>query len=218
MAELLGDAALAWSPVVANTVMNRGRALGSYGRELGFDVAAFLRGRGPGARWLDLCCGEGRAAAEVAALLPGVEVVAVDLVDHFARRVDGVRWVVAGVGELGALGLGCFDLVTCVHGLHYVGDKLGVLAYCAGVLRESGVFVANFDVGSLRGSDGGALGRRAVAALREAGFEYDGRRRRVSRVGRGGVVAWPWRYLGADDRAGVNYTGAETVAGWSGVG
>ncbi|HEY1178484.1 MAG TPA: class I SAM-dependent methyltransferase [Phytomonospora sp.] len=210
----MGDEALAWSPVVANTIMNRGRGLASYAKELGFDVAGFLADRGPGARWLDLCCGEGRAAVEGAGL-PGVEVVAVDLVGHFASQDARVRWLAAGIGELGALGLGEFDLVTCVHGLHYVGDKLGALGYCAGILRDGGVFAANFDAGSLRDAEGEPLGRRAVTALRAAGFAYDARKRLVSRTG-AAEVAWPWRYLGADDRAGVNYTGAETVAGWYG--
>jgi SAM-dependent methyltransferase len=40
---------------------------------------------------------------------------------------------------------GRFDLVTCVHGLHYVGDKLGALLRAASWLADGGVLVANFD-------------------------------------------------------------------------
>ena len=34
-----------------------------------------------------------------------------------------------------------FDLITCVHGLHYVGDKLGLVARAASWLAEDGLFV-----------------------------------------------------------------------------
>ncbi|WP_232837190.1 hypothetical protein [Lentzea terrae] len=47
-------------------------------------------------------------------------------------------------------------------------------------------------------------------ALREAGFSYDNRRRRIGYVG-GGQPRLPFRYLGADDAAGPNYTGQPAV-------
>ncbi|WP_232837191.1 class I SAM-dependent methyltransferase [Lentzea terrae] len=46
------------------------------------------------------------------------------------------------------------DLVTCVHGLHYVGDKLGLLVRAASWLVPGGRFVANFDVAGVRRADG----------------------------------------------------------------
>ncbi|MEV0644958.1 class I SAM-dependent methyltransferase [Phytomonospora sp. NPDC050363] len=215
MPELVDDAELTRSSVVANNAMNRGRGITSYGRELGLDVASFLRARGPGARWLDLCCGEGHADIEVGRSLPGVEVVGVDLVDYFAGGEPGnVRWVVSSLAELDWAALGKFDLVTCVHGLHYVGDKLGALRSVATVLADGGLFVANFDAASLRDAGGKALGRHGTATLRAAGFTYDGRGRRISRTGGAADVEWRWRYLGADDRVGKNYTGQEAVAGW----
>ena len=218
---LLGDEELAASSVVANNAMNRGRGIASYSRELGFDVPGFLAERvaaAGAARWLDLCCGSGRALVEAAGLLPGVEIVGVDLVDFFAEEAPpGVRWVVSGVEGVAGLGLGEFDLVTCVHGLHYVGDKLGALRTAVAAVGAGGRFAASLDVAALRGGDGEPLGRKASAALRAAGFGYDGRRRRVSWTGAvPGAVAvegtgWPWRYAGADDRAGANYTGQEAV-------
>ncbi|WP_206060676.1 hypothetical protein [Nonomuraea basaltis] len=103
-----------------------------------------------------------------------------------------------------------FDLITCVHGLHYVGDKLGLLTKIAGWLTDEGVFVANFDARSIRLPDGAPAGRRLTTALRAAGLAYDGRSRRISRTG-GARIDLPYRYLGADDQAGPNYTGQPAV-------
>jgi hypothetical protein len=41
--------------------------------------------------------------------------------------------------------------------------------------------------------------------LRRAGFDYDARRRRITRTGRQDV-SLAYTYLGADDMAGPNYT------------
>jgi hypothetical protein len=65
--DLLADAQLERSAVVANCRMNRERdLLGSngYDKDLGLDPLDFLRGRAASGRrtaWLDLCCGTGRA-------------------------------------------------------------------------------------------------------------------------------------------------------------
>ena len=103
-----------------------------------------------------------------------------------------------------------FDLITCVHGLHYVGDKLGLIARAASWLAEDGLFVASLDLHNLKFADGKPAGRRMAADLRRAGLEYDRRRRLVVCRGRK-VVELPYRYLGADDRAGPNYTGQPAV-------
>jgi hypothetical protein len=48
-------------------------------------------------------------------------------------------------------------------------------------------------------------------ALRAAGFTYDSRTRRIRRTSPfAGTL--PFRYLGADDRAGPNYTGQPAVS------
>jgi trans-aconitate methyltransferase len=124
---LVDDGALEQSSVVANCAMNRDRRLAGYGRELGVDIAETirdrLRQRADTVRWLDLCCGSGKALQECARLVddPRLRITGVDLVDFFAGpRHPGVQLEVASVTawtpsrEL--------DLVTCVHGLHYVGD------------------------------------------------------------------------------------------------
>jgi trans-aconitate methyltransferase len=81
--------------------------------------------------------------------------VGVDLVDAFDPvpapcpsltlvRVDVTTWVPARR----------FDLITCVHGLHYVGDKLTVLARAVDWLTDDGLLVADLDLASIRLPDG----------------------------------------------------------------
>lgn len=202
--------------------MNRERSLSGsngYGRELGLDIMAELTDRSARSapvRWLDLCCGSGRALAEAARLLADrnmagrVEIVGLDLVDHFVTGPVPplLRLVTGSVTEW--VPDGRFDLITCVHGLHYVGDKLGALTRAAAWLAEDGLIAANFDAHSIRRADGAPAGRRLTAELRRQGFVYDAARRRISRHG-GGEVRLSYRYLGADDRAGPNYTGQPAV-------
>jgi hypothetical protein len=101
-----------------------------------------------------------------------------------------------------------FDLITCVHGLHYLGDKLAALALAAGLLAPDGLFQANLDVGSIRVE--GVSRSGITAALRRAGFEVNSQRRLISCVG-SRAVRFPFVYLGADDAAGPNYTGQAAV-------
>lgn len=94
--------------------------------------------------------------------------------------------------------------------MHYVGDKLGLLVRAASWLAHGGWLVANFDVAGVRRADGTPFGRALTTALREAGFTYDTRHRRVGYTGEG-RPRLPFAYLGADDRAGPNYTGQPAV-------
>jgi trans-aconitate methyltransferase len=103
-----------------------------------------------------------------------------------------------------------FDLITCVHGLHYVGDKLGLIARAASWLTDDGIFVANLDLANIKLSEGRAAGRVVSTDLGRAGVPYDRRKRLISCRGRK-VVDLPHRYLGADDQAGPNYTGQPAV-------
>jgi hypothetical protein len=103
-----------------------------------------------------------------------------------------------------------FDLITVVHGLHYIGDKLGFLARAASWLTDHGLLIADFDATSIRREDGQPFGRVLTTHIKKAGFEYDLRRRRISKTGPV-QTELPYRYLGADDRAGANYTGQPAV-------
>jgi SAM-dependent methyltransferase len=215
---LLDDDVLERSAVVANNAMNRQRGLtgtGGYGRELGLDIAALITGalaRGAESfAWLDLCCGSGAALLECADLVddPRLRLTGVDLVDFYAGPPrPGVEFVTASVS--GFAPGSSFDLVTCVHGLHYVGDKLGLLARAASWLTADGLLVANLDLAAVRSGRDRSWRGRLTRSLRAAGLDYDARGRRVTCAGRR-EVRLPFRYLGADDRAGPNYTGQPAV-------
>lgn len=103
-----------------------------------------------------------------------------------------------------------FDLITYVHGLHYVGDKLGLIARATSWLAEDGVFVASLDLHNLKVAEGQLADRRVGSELRRVGLECDRRRRLNSCRGKKSLDL-PFRYLGADDRAGPNYTGQLAV-------
>ena len=201
--------------------MNRERDLAGsngYDRELGFNPLDFLRGRAADGRetaWLDLCCGTGQALIQAAGLVHAerldVEIVGVDLVGMFHRPAPGLTCLRLVEASLSAWRPERrFDLITCVHGLHYVGDKLGLIARAASWLADDGLFVANLDLKNLKLADGRAAGRRVVSELRRVGIEYDRRKRLLTCRGRRDV-SLPFRYLGADDGAGPNYTGQPAV-------
>ncbi|MFI8459757.1 class I SAM-dependent methyltransferase [Kitasatospora sp. NPDC085464] len=106
-----------------------------------------------------------------------------------------------------------YDLITCVHGLHYLGDQLGAIARAASWLAPDGRFAAHFDPESVRRTDGSSAARPVVAALRAAGFGYRARRHLLVLDG-GRPVELPFVYAGADPGAGPNYTGQPAVGSY----
>jgi len=211
---LLSDVELSQSDVVANCRMNRERVLrggNGYVRELGLDPVEFLSERlkrRSHVAWLDLCCGAALALGEAAGELGDrAKVIGVDLVVPH-RVPDGVELIEANLASWRPKRR--FDLVTCVHGLHYVGDKLGLIARAAGWLESDGLFVATLDPANLRLADGRPASRVALAALRRAGFQYDRRRHVLIRRG-AAKVEFGLRYLGGDDAAGPNFSGQPAV-------
>ena len=220
---LLDDESLERSAVVANCRMNRERNLvgsNGYDQELGLDPLDFLRGRlGSGHRpaWLDLCCGSGKALIEAARIAreqglgSPIHIVGVDLVGLFLTPdpgLDGLRLVEASLRTWKPEGQ--FDLITCVHGLHYLGDKLGLIARAASWLVEDGRFLANLALENVKFASDPNPARKLAAELRRSGLEFDRRRRLVACRG-GKSLKLHYRYLGADDRAGPNYTGQPAV-------
>jgi SAM-dependent methyltransferase len=203
--------------------MNRERQLAgvnSYARVLGFNpldvLTAAVAERG-GASWLDLCCGSGRALIQAAGHLrragplEHVSLVGVDLVDAFDPAPpppSGLALLAAPVTAWTPTTR--FDLITCVHGLHYVGDKLAVIARAVRWLTPAGRFAADLDLTSIRLADGRPAGRRLTTTLRATGLRYDPSRHHITGTGPR-ELHLPYTYLGADDHAGPNYTGQPAV-------
>lgn len=207
---LLDDSSLTRSSVVANSTMNRERGLSganSYAKDLGFAPLAWLEAWRP-ARWLDLCCGSGRALIEAAGLCigQGIEIAGVDLVGLFADGGDDfphLRLIESPVGESNLAGP--FELITCVHGLHYLGDKLGTLAQYAALLSETGRLVGHLDLVNIQGVER----RKLLALLRKHGWCYDTRRHLIEGTVQSQPL--PLRYLGAQDHDAPNFTGQPGV-------
>ena len=218
---LLGDDELERSAIVANCRMNRERDLtgsNGYSREIGFNPLDFLRGQiAPGGRvaWLDLCSGTGKALIQAARISHAesleIEIVGVDLAGMFHRMDPDLKHLRLVEASLRTWRPDCpFDLITCVHGLHYVGDKLGLIAHAASWLTDEGLFVANLDPKNLKLADGQPAGRKVMSDLRRVGIGYDRNKRLL--IGRGRrAVSLTYSYLGADDAAGPNYTGQPAV-------
>jgi trans-aconitate methyltransferase len=219
---LLGDDELERSAVVANCRMNRERnLLGSngYDRELGLNPLDFLKQRiatGRLVAWLDLCCGTGRALIQATRQIlaegpvTSIEIVGVDLAGLFDPTDSSLSCLRLEEASLSTWRPDrSFDLITCVHGLHYVGDKIGLIARAASWLVEDGMFLANLDLDNIDVSDDKTK-RKLVAQLRGSGLEYDRRKRVIVCRGRK-VPELSFRYLGADDRVGPNYTGQPAV-------
>lgn len=178
---LLDDEALHASAMVANRAMNRERQLAgvsSYTRELGISPLDWLTARisrqTPDAARvgrLDLCCGTGRALLQAAEQLAAggvgdpVALVGVDLVEVFdpiPQSVPPPHLVYAPVTGWQPPRL--FDLITCVHGLHYVGDKL----------RSRVESAARGSVGRLRIRPHGLNTASTIAMSRAAGETIGG--------------------------------------------
>jgi len=218
---LLNDEELENSAVVANCEMNRERSLSGsngYAKEVGLHPLEFLKVRveaGRSAAWLDLCCGSGRALIEAAeaAQVDGwrADIAGIDLAGMFYRHErPGAAPTLIRESLRSWRPDRSYDLITCVHGLHYMGDKLRTIAHAASCLVDDGLFVANLALENLKLSVETTTSREAATALRRTGLEYDRRKRLVICRGRK-EIDFPYLYLGAEDGAGANYTGQPAV-------
>jgi SAM-dependent methyltransferase len=215
---LLDDLSLERSDIVANSRMNRERrAIGvnSYERELGQNLIDLLTSRVEltgFASWLDLCCGRGRALIESAELLRArgkarfVRLHGVDLVDGFDNLPDGIDCIHFDASALHRWDpIESFDLITCVHGLHYVGDKIKAIERAGTWLAADGTFIANLDPVNLVDINGRPLAKQVIRRLRNCGYVFNARKRILSRVRK--ATHWlGFEFVGADDTAGPNCT------------
>ena len=218
---MLNNDALHCSPVVANCNMNRERQLtgsNGYSFELKFDIPSWIESRleRHPFKWLDVCCGTGNALIEAVQLFAPcnsrdhLSVIGIDLAGHFLGHDSSNLLLTKSSIESWSPQL-TFDLVTCVHGLHYIGDKLGAIQELINCLSADGLFVANIDLSNLRFSDERLAGRTVVKRFRDNGIEYDKNNRLLRCHGGREIESFGLEYCGADDEAGPNYTGQPAV-------
>lgn len=109
------------------------------------DELAFLRKAGlePGARVLDLGCGNGRVAARMADAEPGARIVGVDRDKEILPQDcrPNLKFQCAEAGELPE-SLGRFDLIYARFLLQHLSDPAKVLRNAAGQLKPAGVLIA----------------------------------------------------------------------------
>src|SRR5262245_19288862 len=140
MQKLLDRLNLEKSSVVANSAMNRERGIeggNSYEKELAFNPIIFLQKRlqeEKSVTWLDICCGTGKALIEAVQIFHSrkidskLQITGIDLVSFFApipSNVHCLQLIESSIFDWQADNE--FDLITCVHGLHYLGDKIGAV-------------------------------------------------------------------------------------------
>ena len=159
--KLLNDQHLAQSSIVANNRMNRQRkatGINSYEKDIGFSPIKFLESktRQPTVHWLDLCCGEGNALIETAQYFQPnqpnfpIKFTGIDLVDFFGQveNVNNLSLITANLSEWQPSQQ--YDLITIVHELHYVGDKIGLIKKAAAALKSDGLLVGNLAIANLK--------------------------------------------------------------------
>ncbi len=220
---LLRNEVLARSSVVANSAMNRERVCiggNSYAKELSLNPLAFLQSRlltQTYVQWLDLCCGSGKALIEAALILAQggsksrLNIIGLDLVGMFqvfSSELTCLRLLETSVDLWEPAS--SVDLITCVHGLHYVGDKLDLIKRAISWLKPDGVFAANLDYRNLKFANGDVAGTRIVRELRKQGVNYNARKHLLVCNGKREIESG-YVYIGADDTVGPNYTGQAAV-------
>ncbi len=221
MGKLLKDSTLIHSTIVANNLMNRERqAIGvnSYKKSIYFDSISFLEEKlktEETVGWLDIGCGRGKALIQAGSFFAGQEKISllgVDLVDMFDTIPEGGNPPVFKVVDLHTWNpTQNYDLITAVHSLHYVGDKLGVILKLTAALKDKGFFIANLDLANIIiEPDAKHTQKILLKWLNKNGFDYH-KKRHLLEYRNTGKPDIEWEYVGADDKAGPNYTGQEAV-------
>ena len=220
--KLLAENELIWSWVVANSKMNRERnasGVNSYEKELKFRPEEFLEkylqqyGQ---VKWLDLCCGQGKALIQTGEWLfnKGLQDKAVlkglDLVDAFQPippEITCVDFEVRSLVDWSSTAQ--FDLITCVHGLHYIGDKLKVLSSAFECLTPQGLFIANLDLSNIQIANKDTE-NYLLNCFKKQDIQYN-RRTRILECRGARQIDFSLSYKGANDEVGPNYTGQDAV-------
>lgn len=220
--KLLSENELIWSWVVANSKMNRERnasGVNSYEKELKFKPERLLEAhihKFGSVKWLDFCCGQGKALIQAADYLSKknlqdkATLTGVDLVNSFQSirpSITCINFEVRSIVDWSAEAQ--YDLITCIHGLHYIGDKLKVLKKILERLSPEGLFVANLDLNniSIANTDTENFLRDI---FNKYAIQYNRRTRMLVCKGPR-QLNFNVSYIGASDEAGPNYTGQDAV-------
>ncbi|MFZ1527715.1 MAG: methyltransferase domain-containing protein [Ferruginibacter sp.] len=222
---LLPEEKLIWSPIVANSRMNRERnasGINSYEQELGFKPELFLEEKikqcGK-ASWMDLCCGAGRALIQTEnhfrtiKMSKKVHLEGIDLLNSFSnhqKKESKIKFNVMPILDWQSKNE--YNLITCIHGLHYIGDKLKIIELAVDRLTKDGLFIANIDLGNISVKNNKSTAYIKSLFLKN-GFHYDGRKKML-KISGNKKVHFGLNYLGADDSLGPNYTGQDYVLSW----
>ena len=211
---LKNQQALEKSSIVANSLMNRERVLSggnSYEKELSFEIRKYLEKRSKNqnfVNWLDICCGRGKALIEAARIFRdlNITITGIDLAgmfDHFPNDTKNLNLIETPFENFKPQT--DFDLITCVHGLHYIGDKLGFIQKAVSYLKLNGIFLANLDTANFKTNKPKPLKRKITELLRENNLEFDSRKHLLTCKGKKNPD-FQLKYIGANDQAGANYT------------
>ena len=223
--KLLPEDKLIWSPIVVNSRMNRERnasGINSYEKEFKFKPEDYLSSKiteTGSASWLDLCCGHGKALIQTAVYFDQrgqqnqVKLKGIDLVNTFLAVDKHITCLEFGTKSLTDwMPDQTYDLITCVHGLHYLGDKLKIIEASVDSLKPSGLFIANLDLDNIviQGTNSTSYLKNS---FKKNGLVYQSRLKLLKNIG-GAAVKFGLNYLGADDEYGPNYTGQDSVTSY----
>lgn len=187
----------------------------SYEKELSFEILEFLKNRTKTQKqvtWLDICCGQGKALIEAAKTLAeqnlnsNIKIIGIDLVGMFQKFSPELDFL-----KLSEIPFEDFkpnfefDLITCVHGLHYIGDKIKLIQNCASWLKPDGIFLANLDISNFKFQNGESADKVIAKTFANFGLKYNSKKHLLICGGKK-ECKFNFEYLGADDTAGANYT------------
>lgn len=224
--KLKNDTELQWSPIVANNSMNRKRkAIGvnSYEKDIKLNPITYISKKiqHPSQEqfvWFDLCCGEGNALIQTAKYFHGsnqssrLNFTGIDLVNFFNdidpsisnmltfRELNVSKWTPERA---------C-DLITIAHGLHYIGDKIGLIIKIAEALKPKGLVIGNLDLNNIKIVGEKNTNKIIKDYFANNGISYNSRTKIITIQGIQKILT-KFKYLGANDKAGPNYTGQDVV-------
>ena len=103
-----------------------------------------------------------------------------------------------------------YDLVTIVHGLHYIGDKISLLEKVSNALNQDGKLLGNFSLENVRIQGVKDSEKMLRKIFKESGIVYNSRTKMIE-ITESISLSSKFKYLGADDQVGPNYTGQPVV-------